>query len=531
MFLSLLYGYYTKGSCATDTPICSQMCVNILKGNGNAVDASVTAALCVGTVSSQASGIGGGGFALIDVNNEMNFVNFREMAPQLAHKNMYINPKDAQRGGLSIATPGELKGLFEMHQKYGQLKWSECVLPVATLATNGFKVTKHLSKILKRVEQLVYDDKGMSEIYTKTINGKIQLVEENDFIYRKNLGTTLELVAKYGADIIYKGALTDGIIDYIKSKNGILSKFDLNHYKVEWGKPIQLKYKNYQVYTTPAPTGGPILGMMLKIAEYYSFTNCSVDIHTIIEIYKHAYAKRSLLGDPNFVPGIPTLTKKILSPSFSAAIKTAIHNITYPPAYYNSTYEFFRDDGTTHISILDRFGNSVSLTSTVNLEFGSVLMDPLTGIIFNDQMDDFSIPNEKNAFDLAPSEANFIAPFKRPQSSAAPAIIKYKHLPALIIGGSGGSRITSAVFKVIVDILDSGIDIDKSIQSSRFHHQLYPNSVEIERDFPFKVELEKKKHILKDINTTFSAVQAIHIKNGLIYASSDKRKHGLADGY
>ena len=537
MLFSLAFAYYQKAACATDTPICSDVCVSILKAGGNAVDAVVAATICVGTVSSQASGIGGGGFAVLDIKGKRHFVNFREMAPLAANKDMFTNPLDAQKGPKSIATPGELKGLFEMHSKYGKLQWADLLRPSIQLAQDGFKITAHLAKSLKSGSAGILSDPGLSAVYSKIVNGEKVVVEENDIVHRKNLATTLQYIAEFGITEFYSGSIAKTMVNYIQSKGGILSLQDLNRYKVEWNTPLHVKYREYDVYTGLAPSGGPVLAMMLKVAEQFQFPGNKdnvTDMHRLVEIMKHAYAKRSQLADPNFISNVTTLTNRIKTKRFAMEVYTRINDAqTYGPEHYNSSYEFFQDAGTTHLSVLDEQGNSASLTSTVNLGFGSGIMDPITGIIFNDQMDDFSLPNQKNAFDLAPSAVNFIDPLKRPQSSSAPTIIKYLGLPVMVIGGSGGSRITSAVFKTIIDTLDQKIPINDSIQSSRVHHQLFPNSIEVEDDLPsdYVNGLKQKGHGLKSDKMTFSAVQGVHVRNGLIYAASDKRKHGQSSGY
>ena len=536
MLFSITFAYQ-KAACATDTLICSDICVSILKARGNAIDASVAAAICIGTVSSQASGIGGGGFAVLDIKGESHFINFREMAPLAANKDMYTDPLNAQKGPKSIATPGELKGLFDMHSKFGKLPWADLLYPSIQLAKNGFKITAHVAKALQKGRDGILRDPGLSAVYSKEIDGKKVVVQEGDTIYRKNLATTLQLIAASGIEEFYSGSIAKTMVNYIQSNGGILSLQDLSRYKVEWSRPLHVKYKKYDVYTGIAPSGGPILAMMLKVAEQFKFSGNKgnlTDMHRIVEIMKHAYAKRSQLADPNFITNVTTLAKRIITNKFAMGVYARINDAkTYGPEYYNSTDEFFKDAGTTHLSVLDELGNSVSLTSTVNLPFGSGIMDPITGIIFNDQMDDFSLPNQKNAFDLAPSAANFIDPLKRPQSSTVPTIIKYQGSTVMVVGGSGGSRITSAVFKTIVDTLDRNITIHESIQSSRIHHQLYPNSIEIELDLPSSLVngLKLKGHELKSEKMSFSAVQGIHVSNGIIYAESDKRKNGQPSGY
>eukprot|EP00834_Sanchytrium_tribonematis_P007984 NODE_825_length_3678_cov_0.558536.p1 type:complete len:528 gc:universal NODE_825_length_3678_cov_0.558536:561-2144(+) len=527
MLLSTLYGYSTA-ACSTDTPVCTDICVNILKSGGNAIDAAIAATLCIGTVSSQASGIGGGGFAVIDYHHDVHFVNFREMAPAKAHKNMFVNATDAQRGIKSIAIPGELKGLYEMHYKFGHLKWYELVSPSIKLARDGFYVTPHLAKILRRVEQYVLADAGMRQIYTKIVDHKLQLVKEGDFIRRPNFATTLSIIGEFNSHEFYHGSLLDQMIQFITKKGGILTRSDFESYKTEWHKPLSFKFKNYDVYTGMAPSGGPLLAMMLKLSEYYP----NISIHQQIEIMKFAYAKRSQFGDPKFIHNVTQLTSTITSSAFLNSIHGKITDKTHLPEYYDSDYQYFEDHGTTHLTVLDKDGNSVSLTSTVNLEFGSVLMDPVSGIIFNDQLDDFSIPNQKNAFDVMPSYVNFIEPFKRPQSSSCPMIMKLNGKFVATIGGSGGSRITSAVFQVILAVIN-GTHLNDAVQMSRLHHQLYPNYIETENDLSTQLsnELTSTGHLLKNIGMTFSAVQGIWLLNGEIQAAADKRKHGKACGY
>ena len=541
--------FYFNGICATDNKVCSRIGVGILKDGGNAVDASIAAALCLGTISPFASGIGGGGFALVGgPNTKAQFFNFREKAPQSAYPDMFVkNPVEAQVGAKSVGVPGELLGLYKLHLKYGALSWDKLFIPSINLAKNGFKVTGILLKRLTSAKTAIFNDPGLRNIYTKVVNNNRVLVEYNDLVKRSNYAKTLQDISINGVHSFYRGNISRILVDFLSRHGGILTNYDFGNYTIISSDPLHITYRGYDVYTTKLPSGGPVLAMMLKIMENFKLPSNegdSVDYHRMIEAMKWGYAQRSYFGDPLFVPNITDKIKQMLSNSYIDSIFPRISNdITYEPShckfiiYYtnidDSDYSIAEDHGTTHLSTVDKDGLAVSLTSTVNLNFGSKMMEPITGIVLNDQLDDFSIPGKSNYFGLKPSTANYIAPGKRPQSSTAPALVLKGGKLVLNIGGSGGSRIGTAVFQTILRVLDLNIGVNHAIQLPRIHHQLFPNVLEIEGDFGVKLidELHEKNHTTSILAQAYSAVQGIHLTDSKIYGGSDHRKNGRPAGY
>ncbi|KAN0129765.1 Gamma-glutamyltranspeptidase [Lactarius tabidus] len=532
------------GAVASEDSLCSNLGVQILKDGGNAVDSAVGTTFCLGVVNMFSSGIGGGGFMTVRLppsapggTSEVWAIDFRETAPALAKSTMYVGrPLEAQFGGLSVGVPGEVRGLAEAHKRWGKLPWRRLVQPSADIAA-GWTVSKELGlriHQLPKFRSLLLHNPDWSHIFAP--NGV--LLEEGDTIQRVNLSRTLSVIAEQGPDAFHRGEIADAIINKIRAEDGIMTQEDLANYEVKVSRALEGTYRGQKVYTTHAPTSGPVLLHMLNLMEEYDLPaegRTDVNVHRLIEATKFGFAARTRICDPAFNDD-PDRIGNIPLKSYGTSIsKNMTDNRTHPASYYQPIFDVPEDHGTSHTSIVDENGMVVAITSTVNLAFGSRVMDPVTGILLNDEMDDFSIPGVPNAFGLWPSPYNYPEAQKRPLSSIAPTIIENSDGSFyLALGGAGGSKILSAVFQVILN-LDWGLDISSAIEYGRLHHQLYPEWIDADDTYPYELLLGLKErghalHVL-DINRIASVVNAVMLKNGTVYAASDSRKNGIAAGY
>ncbi|KAF5321830.1 hypothetical protein D9619_001810 [Psilocybe cf. subviscida] len=497
-----------NGAVASENKRCSDIGVNVLKDGGNAVDAAVAATFCTGVVNMFSSGIGGGGFMTIRIptNNasttsEVYTIDFREIAPKLANASMYKDdPKSAAYGGLAVGVPGEVRGLEEAHRRWGILPWKRLVEPAISLAS-GWEVDKELGKRIPWFSDLMLNNPDWSSIFAP--NGRF--LQEGETISRANLSRTLAVIAEEGADGFYKGPVADSIVRKVREAGGILSHEDLEKYSVIVRRALEGTFRDKKVYTTHAPTSGPVLLHMLNLLEHYDFDERNgLNVHRLVEIMKFGFAARTKICDLQFAND----TQQIYEIPTKAFAQKIVGNITddrtHPPEYYNPIFDVKTDHGTSHTSVVDLNGMAVSLTSTVNLVFVGTI-------------------------------DNFPAPGKRPLSSTAPTI--FEHADGsfyLAIGGSGGSRIFPSLFQVIAN-LNWGMDISAAIEEGRLHDQLYPVTVDADNVYPPHLlhDLSQRGHNLTilDINRVAAVVQAVLREDSIIYAASDSRKNGIAAGY
>lgn len=513
-----------NGAVASDVDICSKMAVELMRDEGgNAIDAAVLTTLCIGSINSFSSGIGGGGFMTVRTpEGESIAFNFREMAPGKAFKDMYIHdPMSSQIGGLAVAIPGEVAGLEAAHKKYGQLPWKQCIDPVVRLNREGFVVPPYLAAALKNDEEHIFNNKD------EWLNWLVddRLAEPGDVIKRENLADTLELIANDGAQVFYdpNGPIAPYLAETTQNHGGILTAEDFAHFTVEETEPLIGEFLgNRQIITTPNPTSGPALILGLNIIQQFEENEelGNMETHHLVEAMKFMASGRSELGDlrPN-QSHIDELTSK----EYALQLKNKITNITHPWQYYDPAYEPNRPNGTAHFSVLDKDNMAVALTTTVNLEFGAKIIDKKTGIILNSEMDDFSTPNTSNYFGLAPSLYNYIRPYNRPLSSTVPTIVVKDGKVEIVIGAAGGSHITTAVLEAIVRLTKYGTSLLDAIAFPRVHHQLLPDEVMLELGTPCFVQqnLEERGHKVGSIDPA-TAMNGIHVPcPKVIHAVSD----------
>ncbi|KAG6842084.1 hypothetical protein C0991_002738 [Blastosporella zonata] len=464
------------GAVAAENKRCSDIGVNILQEGGNAVDAVIGATFCTGVVNMFSSGIGGGGLMTVrippstpGVPSEVFTIDFREVAPALANASMFHDSPNASKfGGLAVAVPGEVLGLEEAHRRWAKLPWQRLIQPSIELA-EGWEVDRELGRRIPWYSELMLNNPDWSAIFAP----KGVLLREGEVIRRANLARTLAMIAKEGSSVFYKGPIGDSLVRKIRATGGILSHADLENYSVKVRPALEGTYRGKKIYTTHAPTSGPVLIHMLNLLEHFDVKERSVlTIHRLVEILKFGFASRTKICDPDFNNNTARMD---IIPTKDFA-KTILSNITddrtHAPDYYNPEYDVTIDHGT---AIVDKDGMAVSLTSTVNLVFGSQVLDPETGILLNDEMDDFSTPD------------NYPAPGKRPLSSTTPSIMEDEDGSFfLALGGSGGSRILGGVFQVLFN-LELGLDLSAAIEFGRVHDQLYPLVLDVDNVYPRQI--------------------------------------------
>lgn len=556
----------TKGAVAAENKVCSDIGTQLLKDGGSAADAAIGATLCVGVLNMFSSGIGGGGFALVRAPEESvstgknrqghaehTVIDFRETAPHAAFEEMYHNdPQKSKVGGLAVGVPGELRGLEEIWRRWGRLQWHQLVEPSIALAYEA-PMGKELARRLKFLGGFIPESPEWAEIFLDPKTG--HFLEEGDPVRRPAYAQTLEAVAQNGSDAFYSGPIAESMVAKVQSEGGILTLQDLADYKIEIREALQGQWIGRQrAWTTPAPTGGPVLLAMMNLLRLLGFESETTHhphgrpdtpehralwTHRLVEVFKHGYAARTRLGDPAFlnatwleeIARIPTMARaKEILPKIN-------DSTTYALDHYDPIFDSVEDHGTTHISAVDDEGMSVGITSTVNLIFGSQVLDPNTGVIFNDEMDDTSTPGVPNAFGLYPSPFNYPQPGKRPLSSISPVIIEddqgnFKTL----LGAAGGSRIPTSVLSSLLN-MEMGMDLSQAIEAPRLHHQLLPPVVNAESTFDeagIKGLVDRGHQIFTtDINLGLASVQGVQRDHcsGHVRASSDSRKTGWAAAY
>ncbi|KAI7891678.1 gamma-glutamyltransferase [Mucor mucedo] len=439
----------SHGAVAVENEQCSNTGVNVLKEGGNAVDAAIASGLCIGVINSFATGKLSRFMLIRTPSGEYDFIDFREAAPAAATEDMYVhNISLSQNTGLAIAVPGEIRGYGLAHAKHGKLPWARLFRDAINIARNGFITSDHIYQRLKTSESWIMQKPEWVEIFAP--NGSI--AEIGSIIKRPALANTLTTIAKEGANAYYEGPIAESIVNTITKNGGILTLEDFKNYRAIERPVVNTTYNGHIVHTTSAPTSGPILLNVLNLIEPYQFSvdgPTGLNYHRLIEALKFGYAARSEFGDPSFT-GNQERLDEIASKAWADSIRPQITDeTTHNVSYYNPKYESNDPHGTMHLSIVDSDHGAVAQTTTINLLFGSKVMDRETGIIFNDQQADFSSPGTINAYGYSPTKNNFIAPGKRPLSSTTPTIIEdAQGQLKMVVGSSGGSHIVSGAMNV-----------------------------------------------------------------------------------
>ncbi|KAF6828294.1 gamma-glutamyltranspeptidase [Colletotrichum plurivorum] len=523
------------GAVASETDVCSQVGIDILKKGGNAADSMVATVFCVGTIGMYHSGIAGGGFMLVrSSNGTYEFIDFRETAPAAAFQDMYNNNTAASMyGGLASGVPGELRGMEYLHKKYGRLPWADLVMPSVKIARDGFRVNEDLVRYMNSVTP-------NGDFLTNNADWAIDFapngyrVKLNETMTRKRYADTLEAIATKGADVFYTGDIAQATINALQKANGTMTLEDLKNYTVAIRDSVSINYRGRKITSTNAPSGGVVaLSALNTVSGYEGFGNPAernMTVHRLDEAMRFAYGQRSKLGDPLFVPGLEAYTKSMVAPATGAEIRTKISDFRTQnvSAYNPEGLESLETPGTSHVATADASGLAISLTTTINLLFGSQLIVPETGVIMNNEMNDFSIPGSSNAFGYIPSEANYIRPGKRPLSSISPAIVENPDGSLYyVIGAAGGSRIITSTIQNIHNVLDRNLTVPQALAEPRIHDQLIPNviSVEYAYDNGTTSFLQSLGHNVTWVAPGSSSAQGLRLlPNGTFEAAGEPRQ-------
>ena len=458
----------------------------ILMKGGNAVDASIAISFALSVVLPQASPIGGGGFMIIhDAETGKNYaLDYREMAPKASTEDMFIvdgevDRKLALESYLSSGVPGTVYGLYIAHQKFGSLPWKELIKPAINLAENGFEVTTTLANSLNKETN--------RRKLGKTPDGKKIFFQNNEplkegmLLVQKDLAQTLKLVSNFGPAGFYKGVVAQKIHADMKNNNGLITLKDLKGYKAKFREPIEFTYKDIKIVTMPPPSsGGLLLGLMFNMIENIELDktkpHTAENILKISEIMQIAYSLRSIhLADPDYYP-VPK--NAFLDKNIAKELLLKVNDSKTSSAEHFDPQNLKIKENTTHYSVVDKHGNAVSNTTTLNTAYGSGVVIKGTGLLMNNEMDDFSAaPNQPNYFELLGNEANKIEPMKRPLSSMTPTIVFKDDKPILVTGAQGGSRIITAVLQIILNYYEFGLSAEESVHLYRYHHQWKPETL------------------------------------------------------
>ncbi|VVC34640.1 Hypothetical protein CINCED_3A006787 [Cinara cedri] len=483
---SIPMGLYKKFGVVSNGGPCAQIGVDVITKGGNAVDAAIATMLCDGVLCPEFMGLGGG--FLMSIYNattkRVTSINAREKAPAAAHASMFIkDPLDSIRGGLAIGVPGELKGYSKIYELFGGgVSWKSLFEPTIRICEEGMEISEILGIRMADCEDLIKNDTLLREIFFDEITGQVK--KTGDTYKLPKLAITMRIVAKEGADALYNGSLTSRFLNDLKKMHSIITREDLLSYEVEVEESFSIKLKNgYTIHSGPPPGSGIILAYILRVLEgILPAPDPGLGAHRLVEAFKYGYAERTYLGDHKFT-NVSKIFNKVKSDGYMDSIRKKItDNFTsLDPKYYGANFIMQEDHGTANMVVIDSIGNVVVATSTINTIFGAGIMSPSTGIILNNQMDDFSTPGVINTYGIPPSPANFIEPGKRPMSSMCPTIFTDKNGDFLLgVGAAGGSKITLATAYVSALKLWHNKTLKEAIDEPRIYHQLMPMEVQYE---------------------------------------------------
>ena len=526
-----------QGMVVSQRKIASVVGAQILKEGGNAVDAAVATGLALAVVLPRAGNLGGGGFMIIHLKEEDRniAIDYREKAPSGAFRDLFLDEngnydkKKAQFSLLSAGVPGSVAGFHHALMNYGTLSWEEVLKPAIRLAEEGFEIPHDLANTLasKRYRARLSSNEAAAKVFYKEDKS---LYKAGEILVQNDLANTLKQLSEFGPDAFYKGEIAKLIVKEMERNGGLITLEDLSNYQIAERKPLNGQYKDYKIVSMPpSSSGGTHLIQMLNMLEEFPIKEMGFgsaeSIHILAEVMKRAYADRSkYLGDTDFYKVPSSLTSKDYAKSLNAFISK--DKIT-PSDEISAGNPFpYESPDTTHFSVMDSFGNAVSNTYTLNFSYGSGMMIPGTGMLINNEMDDFSSkPGTPNGYGLLGSEANAIEGNKRPLSSMTPTIIFKNDEPYMVFGSPGGSRIITTVLQVALNVMDHDMNIAQAVHSPRIHHQWLPEILMIESGFgPDTERLLTEKGYKLYPSSTMGSVQAIMKDGDYFYGSADPRR-------
>jgi gamma-glutamyltranspeptidase/glutathione hydrolase len=514
--------------------------VAILKKGGNAVDAAIATQLALAVVYPGAGNIGGGGFMVARLaNGETLALDYREMAPSSANRDMYLDANGnvvqgkSINGHLSSGVPGSIAGMFAS-MKYAKLSFKELIQPAIDLAEKGFAISEREASSLNSIQQDLQKYNTQPSAFLNSKGWKA-----GDTLVQKDLANTLKLIRDNGEAGFYKGRTAELIVDEMKRGGGIITLDDLKNYQVKWRTPHSFDYHGYTIVSMPMPSsGGVLLHQMLKMLEdkplsSYGFLSPQA-VQLMTEVERRAFADRAqYMGDADFykVPEAQLTNESYLKKRM---------NDYQPGIAGNSTQikpgvlPMKESEQTTHLSVLDAEGNAVSVTTTLNNSYGSKTVIGGAGFFINDEMDDFSVkPGVPNLYGAVGGEANAIAPGKRMLSSMTPTLVLKDGKPFIVVGTPGGTTIPTSVFQTIVNIIDFGMSADDAVNKPKFHHQWLPDQIDVERSFPeaTRIALQKMGYTIKERGSIGRTEVIKKIPGDGMEAVADKRGDDAAAGY
>lgn len=533
------------GMVSSVDALATRVGVDILKQGGNAVDAAVAVGFALAVTHPQAGNLGGGGFMLLrTAAGRTTTIDFREMAPAGASRDMFLDKQGNADSKLSLTshlasgTPGTVAGFALAVQKYGTLPLARLLEPAIRLARDGFVINDALANDLNTYgKEVLLSHPASKAIFFKADGTPYQKGER---LVQKNLARSLQLIAEQGAAAFYQGKIADEIAAEMAAHDGLISKADLAAYRAVERQPVSGTYHGYELFSMPPPSSGGIhIVQILNILENFDLAKMgfgSADaIQVMAEAEKYAYADRSeYLGDPDFVK-VPwqALTSKAYAKSLAQQID--LQQARPSSAIKPGNLAPYESNQTTHFSVVDQRGNAVAVTYTLNTNFGSGIVAGDSGILMNNQMDDFSAkPGTPNVYGLVGGDANAIQPAKRPLSSMSPTIVVKEGKAWLVTGSPGGSRIITTVLQMVVNSIDFGMNVAEATNAPRFHHQWLPDQLRVEKGFsPDTLRLLESRGQHVQVEAAMGSTQSIMIApDGTLYGASDPRSPGaLTAGY
>lgn len=518
--------------------------LRVLREGGNAVDAAVTVGFTLAVTYPRAGNIGGGGFMLIYSadSGEVIAIDYREKAPEAAKGEMYLdeagNPdvEKSRHSILSAGVPGTVAGLALALEHWGTISLERALRPAIELAGKGFPVNEELRRSLVQVKDRMKTHDASMAVFFKEGG---EPYSAGDILIQKDLARTLSRIADKGPDEFYRGETAQKIASFMKERGGLITEYDLKAYDPVIRKPVRGTYRGYEIYSMPPPSSGGVhLVQILNLLELFPLGtyghNTAKTLHIMAEAMKLAYADRSKhLGDPDFVD-VPV--SRLISKEYARELKNKIvAGIATPSEKIRPGVMPLKEGSdTTHFSVIDKYGNAVSNTYTLNFSYGSKIMVPATGILLNNEMDDFSMkPGVPNAYGLIGGELNSVEPGKRMLSSMTPTIVMKEGAPFLVTGSPGGSLIITTVLQVITNVIDFGMNISEATNAVRIHHQWLPDELRVEKGLNGDtIRLLTAMGYKVVTGDTMGSAQSIMKVGDFLYGATDPRRPGgLADGY
>jgi gamma-glutamyltranspeptidase / glutathione hydrolase len=517
---------------AAEGDLAAEAGLGVLKHGGNAVDAAVATSLALAVTNSGSCGIGGGGFMLIywAKPHRVYGLDYRERAPMAASAKMWVRngkPDEelARSGALAVAVPGELAGLDAALRRFGTMKFAALAAPAIKLARDGFPITPHMADDIRLTAARISQDAGFRTVFFDDSGAPLRA---GAIAHNRALATLLEGLGNEPVTNFYRGRVARQIAEYVKQRGGLLTLSDLDSYRPIWREPIRIGYRGYQLYTMPPPSSGGVVLEILAMLESEPVGRLGVDsspyLARLIQLMRQGFIDRAEYADPAFV-SVP-LRQLLSAKHIAEARALALHHGRGP------AITVAHDHGTSNFCVVDREGNVVVVTTTINTIFGAKMMIPELGLILNDEMDDFTIaPGVPNTFKLMQATANEVSPGKRPLSSMSPVIALKHGQPVLAVGASGGPTIISGVVQVLVDELDFKLDPGQAVAEPRIHDQAAPDIVLIETSMPSATTeaLVLMGYKLKSV-PELGAVNSIEIAPDKLLGAFDHRKGGGVAG-